>query len=210
MSWIDKDISDYIISHTEEETQEVRELIKASASDLEYIDMLSGPETAALLRMFIRVGQFRRVLEIGTFTGYATIQMSNALPDDGEVITLEMNERYRHISNLFFRRPHHRNKISQIMGPALESLDRLKGPFDLVFLDADKANYPAYYERVKPLLRRGGILVVDNALWSGKVLEAKNRKAKAVDQLNRMIQEDPEVENVMLPVRDGLMVLCKR
>lgn len=210
MSWIDKEIHTYLVRHSEAESPEARELVKASESDLEHIDMVSGPETVTLLRLFIRVGGFRRVLEIGTFTGYATIQISDALPEDGEVITLEMNERYRRISDLFFHRPHHRNKIRQIMGPALESLDRLSGPFDLIFLDADKANYPEYYHKVKPLLRSGGILVVDNALWAGKVLEATDRKAKAVDRLNRIVQEDPEVENLMLPVHDGLMVVCKR
>lgn len=199
----------YIEAHTTPGSSVARELVRASEEDLEYTDMLSGNETVQLLRMLIRIGGFRRILEVGTFTGFATLQMAELLPEEGEVITLEMNERYRRISDPFFNREFFRKRIRQIMGPALETIEALEGPFDLIFLDADKANYPEYYSRLQPKLREGGVMVIDNAFWSGEVLQPDSRKGSAVDRLNKMVQEDSGVQNLMLPVRDGLMVLCR-
>lgn len=204
-----KALSDYILRHTTGESELVRELVSASDADLDHTDMLSGNSVGQLLALLIRVGGYKRILEVGTFTGYGTIQMAQALPDGGKVVTLERNERYRAVSDDFFSRPPLDRKIQQILGPALESIMTLDGPFDLVFLDADKANYPAYFEALRSKIRSGGLLVADNVLWNGEVFESETRKGRAVDRFNRMVQEDPDFENVMLPVRDGLLIARK-
>lgn len=205
-----KALHDYILRHTTRESETVRELKAASENELDHIDMLSGNSVGQLLALLIRTGGFKRILEVGSFTGYGALQMAQAVPEGGLVITLEMNEHYRVVSDRFFSRPPFDKKICQIMGPALESVQSLEGPFDLVFLDADKANYPAYFEAVRSLIRPGGLLVADNVFWNGEVLDAETRKGEAVDRFNRMVQKDPGFENVMLPVRDGLLVARKR
>lgn len=204
-----KRLEDYILRHTTEESPLLRELVDASYTDLDHIDMISGNVVGQLLALLIRLGQFSRILEVGTFTGYGTLQMAQALPEDGEIVTLEMNERYRDVSDDFFSRSPWNRKVKQIMGPALESIHTLSGPFDMVFLDADKANYPAYFEAVVPLIRSGGLLVADNVFWNGEVVEANTRKGEAVHRFNRMVQNDPAFQNVMLPVRDGLLIARK-
>ncbi|MGM0506119.1 MAG: O-methyltransferase [Bacteroidota bacterium] len=204
-----KALHDYILHHTTQESETIRALVADSEKELDHIDMLSGNTVGQLLALLIRLGGFSRVLEVGSFTGYGTLQMAQALPDEGLVVTLEMNEHYRSVSEKFFNRPPFDKKVRQIMGPALESIPSLEGPFDLVFLDADKANYPAYFESIRPLLRSGGLLVADNVFWNGEAIEAKTRKGEAVDRFNRKVQEDPAFTNVMLPVRDGLLIARK-
>lgn len=204
-----KALDDYIQRHTTAESQMIRELVANSIEDLDHIDMLSGNTVGQLLALLIRLGGCKRILEVGTFTGYGTIQMAQALPDDGKIYTLEMNERFRSVSDQFFSRPPFDRKIQQLLGPALTSIRTLEGPFDLVFLDADKANYPAYYEEIRPKLRSGGLLVADNVFWNGEVLTATTRKGQQVHRFNRMVHADPEFENVMLPVRDGLLIARK-
>jgi caffeoyl-CoA O-methyltransferase len=158
----------------------------------------------------IRSTGAKRVLEIGTFTGYSAISMAEVLPEDGELITLEMNERYQRISSPFFNRPEFKNKIRQIMGNALETIITLDEPFDLVFMDADKLNYPAYYELSKPRLKPNGLMVIDNVLWNGEVIRPESEKVRAIHRLNRMIRNDDEVEQVMIPLRDGVTILQKK
>ncbi|MEX0593691.1 MAG: O-methyltransferase [Balneolaceae bacterium] len=204
-----KALHDYILRHTTDEDELLRELVTASEKELDHIDMLSGNTVGQLLALLIRLGGMKRILEIGTFTGYGTLQMVQALPEDGQIITLEMNERFLAVSDDFLSRPPYDRMIHQMLGPALESIRSLEGPFDMVFLDADKAGYPAYYESVRPLLSSGGLLVADNVFWNGEAIEARTRKGEAVDRFNRMVQEDPDFQNVMLPVRDGLMIARK-
>lgn len=200
-------IAEYTESFTSEEPDIIKELVEASDKDLEYIDMLSGRQTGMLLKLLVSISGAKRILEVGTFTGYSAIMMAQSLPEDGELITCEMNERYKKISEPFFSREPYRTKIIQIPGNALEVIPRLEGTFDLIFLDADKVNYPKYYRLSKEKINAGGLIVVDNVLWGGDVLDRKNRKAKAIHEMNEIIRKDNEVEQLMLPLRDGVTIV---
>jgi caffeoyl-CoA O-methyltransferase len=207
MEITNKQIAEYTESFTSEEPEIIKELVEASDEDLEHIDMLSGRQTGMLLKMLVSISGAKRILEVGTFTGYSAIMMAQALPDDGELITCEMNERYKKISEPFFSKEPYRSKVKQIMGNALDIIPGLEGAFDLIFLDADKVNYPKYYRLAKEQINTGGLIVVDNVLWNGDVLDQKNRKAEAIHQMNELIRDDEEVEQLVLPLRDGVTIV---
>jgi caffeoyl-CoA O-methyltransferase len=202
-------VEEYALAHTTEDSPTVQELIRASEEDLEYTDMLSGRMVGRLLALLIKISGARRVLEVGTFTGYSALTMAEALPDDGELFTCEYNKRYEAIARRFFSESDAGLKIKLVMGKALDTIPTLEGQFDFVFLDADKINYPAYYEMIKPRLTTGGLMVVDNVFWGGEVVKAEREKAQAIDRLNKMITEDKTVEQVMLTVRDGITLVRK-
>ncbi|PKD44908.1 O-methyltransferase [Rhodohalobacter barkolensis] len=207
MEITNKQIAEYTESFTSEEPEIIKQLVKASENDLQHVDMLSGRQTGLLLKMLVAISGSKRVLEVGTFTGYSAIMMADALPDDGELITCEMNERYQIISEPFFSKEPYRNKISQKLGNALDLIPKIERKFDLIFLDADKVNYPEYYRLAKTKINSGGLIVIDNVLWDGDVLEKKNRKAAAIHQMNEIIRDDKEVEQLMLPLRDGVTIV---
>ena len=200
----------YALDHTTEDSKLIRELIQASEKDLEYTDMLSGRQVGRLLAMLIRVSGAKRVLEVGTFTGYSALTMAEALPEDGELFSCEYNRRYEEIARTFFRKSEHGSTISLIMGRALDTIPKIDGSFDFVFLDADKINYPEYYDLIVPRIISGGMMAVDNVLWGGEVLSPESDKAKAINRLNRKIAEDGSVEQVLLTVRDGLTLARKK
>lgn len=204
--FLDKKIAEYTESFTTEEPKIVKDLIRESDQYLEFTDMHCGRQVGMMLKMLIAISNAKCVLEIGTFIGYSALMIAESLPDDGELFTCEYNQKYFDISEKYFSRSPYHQKIHQIRGDALETIPNLEAVFDLVFLDADKINYPEYYRLIKDKVRSGSILVVDNTLWGGKVLEANTPKAEAIDKMNSMIQEDPNIEQVMLPVRDGLLI----
>lgn len=202
------EIAKYTEALTTEEPEIVKELVAASVQDLNHTDMLSGRQVGMLLRLLIQISGAKRVLEIGTFTGYSALMMAGVLPDHGRLITLEKNERYHRISEPFFSRKPFNRKIKQIYGPALETIPKITGDFDFVYLDADKTNYPQYYSLIRPRVKKGGLIVIDNTLWGGKVLkDRRDDKAAAIDTLNRMVREDSKTEQLLLPLRDGVMIV---
>lgn len=207
MKITNKQIADYCESFTSEEPEIVRELIKASEEDLQFFDMLSGRQLATLLKMLVKISGAKRVLEVGTFTGYSALMMAYELPEDGELITLEINQRYHRISDSFFSKEPFNKKIRQITGNALETMPKLVAPFDLIFLDADKAHYPEYYKLAKQKSRSGGLIVLDNMLWDGEVINGADGKARAIHRTSEIIRDDKDVEQVMLPVKDGLTIV---
>ena len=169
--------------------------------------MLSGHIQGALLQTLVAAVRARRVLEIGMFTGFSALMMAEALPDDGELITCDIDPEAIAFARRFFARSPHGRKIEVREGPALETLKSLEGPFDLVYLDADKANYVNYYEATLPLLSLHGLIAADNVLWMGQVLDPKDEEARAAVAFNDHVMRDERVINVILNIRDGLMLV---
>lgn len=200
----------YAEEHSEKPSSLLLELRDETHATMQSPGMQVGPVEGAFLRMLVRLTSARRVLEIGMFTGYSALMMAEGLPDDGELITCDVDPKAEAAAKRYFARSPHGKKIHIRMGPALETVRTLKAPFDLVFLDADKENYPAYYDAVLPLVRQGGLIVADNTLWSGRVLEPKQQTDRAIAAFNRNVAQDPRVEKVLLSVRDGMMLAWKR
>lgn len=173
--------------------------------------MLSGPNQGMLLQLFSRMIRPRRILEIGTFTGYGAICLAQGLTDDGLLHTIEANDEFTPIFNKYIDLAGLKDKIALHPGDASAVIPTLEEIFDLVFLDAGKMDYTAHYELALPKLRPGGFLLADNVLWAGKVLnDEKDATAAALRAFNNMVQADGRVENVLLPLRDGLMVIRKK
>jgi caffeoyl-CoA O-methyltransferase len=208
--FIDAAVEQFAHDHTEPESDlHVRlreETYRVMDRPQMQVDVIEG----RFLKMFVRLTGARTVLEIGMFTGYSALMMAEGLPDDGRLITCEVDPKAEAIARRYFSESPHGCKITIRMGPALETIKTLSGPLDLVFVDADKANYSNYYEACLPLLKPGGLIVADNVLWSGKVLGPKDADDHAIVAFDRMVQSDPRVENVCLTVRDGMMLAWKR
>lgn len=171
--------------------------------------MMVGPLEGSLLRLLARLVRAQRILEIGMFTGYSSLAWAEALPPDGQLITLDVNSDTAEIAKRYFQESPHGKKIDMRLGPARDSLKTLEGPFDLCFIDADKAEYSNYYDICIELLRQGGLIVLDNMLQRGKVLDQNDESSRGIGVLNKRILDDPRVENVLLPLRDGIMLVYK-
>ena len=171
--------------------------------------MMVGPLEGALLRLLVHITGARTVLEIGMFTGYSALAWAEALPEDGKLITCDVNPETTEMAKRYFASSPLGNKIEVRLGPALETVRTLKGPFDICFIDADKPGYGAYYDACIEITRRGGLIVLDNMMQGGKVLNPTDDRVRAIVALNKRIKEDPRVENVLLPVRDGIMLAYK-
>jgi caffeoyl-CoA O-methyltransferase len=201
-------LDDYAARHTTALPPLLQELAAATMVRLgRRAAMMSGPVVGTLLQTLVATMGARRVLELGTFTGLSALLMAMALPDDGRLITCDVDPEATAIAREFWARSPHGPKIELRLGPALDTLKTLQGPFDLVFIDADKPNYIAYYEAVLPLLAPRGLIVADNALRRGRVLAPEDEADRATAAFNAHVQADPRVVNVLLTVRDGLMVV---
>ena len=209
---VPRTIEAYCLRHTSASDQLLRELENYTSRHCADAQMLIGPHEGALLAMLVRLTGARRILEIGTFTGYSALCMAGALPAKGKLTTCEIKPEHADIARSFFTRSPHGHKIKIYLSHALETLAGLPASarFDFVFLDADKENYVNYYEAVLPRLRRGGLIVADNVLWSGRVLAPKKKSDRAVVAFNKHVRRDARVECVMLPVRDGVSLIRKR
>jgi caffeoyl-CoA O-methyltransferase len=173
-------------------------------------EMMVGPLEGAFLKMLVYLTGARRILEIGMFTGYSTLAWAEALPKGGHIISCDVNPETTEIARNFFAQSEHADKIEVKLGPALFSLRFITGPFDICFIDADKESYGEYYDACLELVRPKGLIVLDNMLRSGRVLDPKDPGTQAVDALNKRIRSDSRVENVLLPLRDGIMLVYKR
>jgi caffeoyl-CoA O-methyltransferase len=206
---IDTRLEEYAIAHSDAPSPLLQELQAYTYEHCDNPQMVTGPLEAGFLRILVQLIGARRVLEIGLFTGYSALAMAEALPTGGELISCEIDPAHCAIANSFFDRSPHGDKIRVELGPALETLDTITGWFDMVFLDADKENYVQYYEKTLSLLRPEGLLVADNTLWSGRVLDPKKETDHALVEFNQHVQQDDRVENVLLTVRDGMMLVRK-
>ncbi len=207
---VDPNLERYAEEHSSEVPELLQRLERETLASMKSPQMLSGRTEGQLLRLLIRMTGASRILEVGTFTGYSALMMASALPAGGEVITLEVDPKAEAVARRYFAESEHGRKIRLLLGSALDSLSSLDGPFDFAFVDADKENYPRYYDRILPLLRPGGVLAVDNVLWSGRVLDPRDEETRAIHELNERARMDPGVEHVLLTVRDGVLVVRKR
>ncbi len=206
---IPKKIERYCAENTTPESNLLRELVIETYATTPFPEMQIGHLEGAFLRMLVRLVRAKHVLELGTFTGYSALVMAEGLPQDGKLITCDIDTEATDIAKRYWRRSPHGEKIELKLGPALETLKTIRGPFDLVFIDADKENYINYWELCMLRTRSGGLLVVDNVLWSGDVLDPKDETDRAIAAFNRHVCSDKRVEVVMLPVRDGLTLAYK-
>jgi caffeoyl-CoA O-methyltransferase len=204
MPIIDPAIECYAHDRTRPESTHLHALETETRAGRRDAGMLCGRLEGRLLQFLVRLVGAKRTLEIGMFTGYSALSVAEALPADGQVITCDINPETTAIAQRHFAGSPHGAKIDVRLGPALETIAHLEGSFDLVFIDADKTNYGAYYEAVLPKVRSGGLIAIDNTLWHGAVLDPKDDDSRAIDALNRHIEQDPRVDNVLLTVRDGL------
>ena len=212
ISIVPKAIEDYCRAHTSPIDPLLEELAAYTQAHCKLPQMLTGPVEGTLLRMLIQVSGAKRVLEIGTFTGYSALSMAAGLGDDGTLITCDIDTETSAIARSFWARSPHSGKISPRLGPALTTIANLPPDtvFDFVFIDADKENYLNYYDAVLPRLKPGGLIAADNTLWSGKVLDPKDKSDHAIVAFNAHVAHDPRVEQVLLSVRDGLLLVRKR
>ena len=209
MDFIDEKIEEYAFNHTSYEGDLLKRLEEETYEKLEIPQMTTGRIEARLLKLLARLVSAKRILEIGTFAGYSALSMAEALPEEGELVTCDEDPEAIAFAKKYFDLSVHGKKITQMEGPALESLKSIKGPFDMAFIDADKENYSNYYEIILPMIRSGGLIAVDNVLWSGRVLDPKDKSDKAIHQFNERVIQDERVESVLLTVRDGLNCIIK-
>lgn len=206
-------IEEYILQHIDEEGNLLRNLNRDAHVNLLRPRMLSGHLQGRLLKMFCRLVQPKRILEIGTYTGYATLCLAEGAPDDAEIHTLEVNDELEDFIMKHLHKSKLEDKIHLHIGDALEIIPTLNDTFDLVFIDANKRHYCQYYDLIFDKVRSGGLIIADNTLWDGKVLETPHHTDKqtiGIQEFNDMIAKDNRIEKVILPMRDGLTLIWKK
>ena len=206
------EIETYAQSHSMPESDVARALREETQRTMEYAQMLVGPLEGAFLKMMAQLVGATRVLEIGMFTGYSALCFAEAIPADGRVVTCEIDESSAALGRKHFANSPHGKKIEIRLGPALETMRELAGPFDVIFIDADKVNYLNYYRRALDLLSPTGVILIDNVLWDGDVLKQPppDEKTAAIQELNRTVAADPRVTAVLVTIRDGVLVIRKK
>lgn len=208
------EMEQYICSHIDKEPSLLTELDRFTHTKVLAPRMLSGHLQGALLKMLVRMTNPAHILEIGTFTGYSALSMAEGLiRDEAHIHTIEIDDELEPKIRKFFSRSEHAHKLNLHIGDALEIIDSLEGDFDFCFMDGNKRDYPAYYEKVMSRLISGGYIVADNVLWDGKILQPLQKndtQTKAIMEFNDMVANDNRVEKVILPIRDGLTLIRKK
>ncbi len=209
MEFISEALDRYVSEHTEREPELLQQLSRETYAKVLQPRMLSGAYQGRILSLFSKLIQPHYILEIGTYTGYSALCLCEGLQKDGLLHTIDINEELYDMQRRYFDASPYGPQTVQHTGDAQDIIPNLELVWDLVFIDADKAHYPQYFELIVPCMRKGGIILADNVLWSGKVLEKpedEDEDTKALVAYNRMLGEDPRVEVVIFPIRDGLSV----
>jgi len=207
---VEPKVEEYAEAHTTPDGELFERLAEETRAKTSAPQMMVGRIEGQFLARLVRLSGARRILELGTFTGYSSISMASALPADGRIITCDVDPETMGIARRYMDESGYGDKIETRLGPALETIQTLEGPFDLVFIDADKPNYRAYYEAVLPLLAEDGVIIADNVLWSGRVLEDDgDDSTRAIKEFNEYVRADSRVVSVMLTVRDGMTLIQK-
>jgi predicted O-methyltransferase YrrM len=209
MNFISDDLQGYITDHSENEPELLKELNRETWQKILNPRMLSGAYQGRVLAMISNLIQPKRILEIGTFTGYSALCMAEGMPREGMLFTIDRNEELEDFARAYFDRGKFNGQIKQLIGTAIDLIPTLDEKFDLVFIDADKSNYSNYFHLIIDKMNPGGIILSDNVLWSGKVLETidpKDEDTPALLEYNKLLKTDERVETIILPIRDGLTI----
>lgn len=213
MHFIPEKLDNYVVSHSENEPELLQQLTRETYQKILQPRMLSGPYQGRVLSMISKLINPKTILEIGTYTGYSALCLAEGLQDKGVLHTIDINEELHDFAIKYFEKSSFKNQIHKHTGNALDIIPELNINFDLVFIDADKDNYPKYFDLIIDRLNSNGIILSDNVLWSGKVIETLNPKdvsTKALLEYNKLLKDDSRVETVILPIRDGLTISRKR
>lgn len=213
MEFISDELDKYVCAHTETEPDYLKELNRKTHLEILQPRMLSGHFQGRVLSMLSHMIQPKRILEIGTYTGYSALCLAEGLSDDGLLITIDVNEELEGVVRSFIEKAGMEDKIKNRIGDATQIIPDLDEEFDIVFIDADKRNYINYYNLVFDKVKKGGYIIADNVLWSGKVLgdyEKLDKSTQIIMDYNKLIHEDHRVQEVLLPIRDGLMIARKK
>lgn len=209
MNFLPKEIDDYVVSHSQKEPDMLKELNKETWQKILNPRMLSGGFQGRVLSMISKLISPKNILEIGTYTGYSALCLAEGLKKDGKIITIDKNEELETFAKKYFDRSIFSNNIKQLIGNAIEIIPTLNEKFDLVFIDADKSNYVNYFNLIIDKMNSGGVILSDNVLWSGKVVEEVQEKdfdTKVLLEYNKLLNTDNRIESVLLPIRDGLTI----
>ena len=206
------DVEAYAEAHSLTESEICRRLREETYRTMDFPQMVVGPLEGAFLKVMAMSVGAKRILEIGTFTGYSALCFAESLPDEGEVITCDIDPESTALAKRYWAESPHGSKIQLRLAPALETLADLTGLFDLIFIDADKANYVRYFQRALELIAPTGVILIDNVLWSGEVLKSPppDSNTEAIQELNRLVNAEPRVSAVLLTIRDGVFLIKPR
>lgn len=212
MHFLPEKLDDYVVKHSESEPELLQQLTRETYQKVLQPIMLSGPYQGRVLSIISKLAKPKNILEIGTFTGYSTICLAEGLDSKGSLHTIDINEELHDFQRKYFDKSSYGSQIIQHTGNALEIIPQLDTTFDLIFIDADKPNYSNYFQLIIAKLNAGGIILSDNVLWHGKVIEEldpKDISTKAVLDYNTLLKNDKRIETVLLPIRDGLTISRK-
>ncbi len=209
MSFLPEAIDEYVVKHSQNEPELLQQLNKETWQKVLNPRMLSGSFQGRILSMLSKLINPKNILEIGTYTGYSALCLAEGMQKEGSIFTIDKNEELENFAKKYFNKSNYKSQIKQLIGNAIDIIPTINEKFDLVFIDADKSNYVNYFNLIIDKMNPGGIILSDNVLWSGKVIEKLNPKdidTKTLLEYNKLLNTDPRIETVLLPIRDGLTI----
>ncbi len=212
MEFLEQNLANYIVAHTSQSAILLQELERETNLKVLMPRMISGHFQGRVLSMLSKMIQPKKILEIGTYTGYSALCLAEGLANDGRLLTIDINAEVEELVRKYFNKSNYKNQIEYIIADAMNYLKTIQGKFDIVFIDADKENYQQYYDMIIDHVNPGGYIIADNVLWSGKVvaeLKKIDKDTQAILDFNAFVQADNRVENVLFPIRDGLLIARK-